>query len=65
MQAVAVAITSARSRSDQNGRQQGVAKMANVIEFYVPPNHKKKTRWVPESLRGKVIDFPTELKKPA
>jgi len=39
--------------------------MAKVIEFYVPSSHRKKTRWVPESLRGKVIDFPIELKKPA
>ena len=64
-QAVTVATTIARRQSDQNGRQQGVTHMAKVIEFYVPSNHKKKTRWVPESLRGKVIDFPTELKKPA
>jgi hypothetical protein len=65
MQAVAVAITRTPRQSDKNGRQQGVTNMAKVIEYYVPSNHKKKTRWVPESLRGKVIDFPTELKKPA
>ena len=64
-QAVTVATTTARRQSDQNGRQQGVTEMAKVIEYYVPSTHKKKTRWVPEGLRGKVIDFPTELKKPA
>jgi hypothetical protein len=64
-QAVTVAITRTPRQSDKNGRQQGVTNMAKVIEYYVPSNHKKKTRWVPESLRGKVIDFPIELKKPA
>lgn len=39
--------------------------MAKVIEFYVPSSYKKKTRWLPDSLRGKIIDFPGELKKPA
>jgi len=39
--------------------------VAKVIEYYVPSTHKKKTRWVPESLRGKVIEFPPDLKKPA
>jgi hypothetical protein len=64
-QAVTIATTTARRQSDQNGRQQGATVMAKVIEYYIPSKHKKKTRWVPESLRGKVIDFPIELKKPA
>jgi len=54
-----------RRESDQNGRQQGATNMAKLIEYYVPSTHKKKTRWVPQSLRGKVIDFPTDLKKSA
>ena len=65
-QAVTIATTTARRQSDQNGRQnKEYTDMAKVIEFYIPSTHKKKTRWIPESLRGKVIDFPAELKKPA
>jgi hypothetical protein len=51
--------------SDQNSRQQAVTNMAKLIEYYIPSTHKKRTRWVPQSLRGKVIDFPTDLKKSA
>jgi hypothetical protein len=32
--------------------------MAKLIEFYVPANFTPpKTRWTPEDLRGKIIDF--------
>ena len=32
--------------------------MAKLIEFYVPANFQRpKTRWTPEELRGKIIDF--------
>ena len=31
--------------------------MARVIEFYLPPSHKPKQRWVPIDARGKVIVF--------
>ena len=31
--------------------------MAKIIEFYVPPTHKGRERWVPPRLRGRVIDF--------
>jgi hypothetical protein len=32
--------------------------MAKLIEFYVPANFQTpKTRWTPEELRGKIIDF--------
>jgi hypothetical protein len=34
--------------------------MAYVIEFYVPARFKRKTKWVPEQLRGKVIAFPSD-----
>jgi hypothetical protein len=34
--------------------------MAKLIEFYVPANFQTpKTRWTPEELRGKIIDFPS------
>lgn len=38
---------------------------SKVIEFYVPDGHTKVTRWIPENLRGQVIEFPSPLKKPA
>ena len=39
--------------------------MAKVIEFYVPDRFRKKVRWVPPTQRGKVIEFPVEVKKSA
>jgi hypothetical protein len=40
--------------------------MAQVIEFYVPDRfRKKKVRWVPPEQRGKVIEFPSEIKRSA
>ena len=37
--------------------------MAKVIEFYVPSIFRKRARWIPPELRGKVIEFcPTEKK---
>jgi hypothetical protein len=39
--------------------------MAQVIEFYVPDRYKRKTKWTPAELRGKVIEFPTPVRKSA
>ena len=39
--------------------------MAQVIEFYIPSRFRKKVKWVPKADRGKVIEFPTEIKKSA
>jgi hypothetical protein len=39
--------------------------MAQVIEFYIPTRFKPKVKWVPVEQRGKVIAFPTDLKKSA
>jgi hypothetical protein len=39
--------------------------MARVIEFYVPTRFRKKVSWVPLTERGKVIEFPAEIKKSA
>jgi len=43
--------------------------MAQVIEFYIPARfHKKvkwKVKWIPPEQRGKVIDFPVEIRKSA
>ena len=39
--------------------------MAQVIEFYIPTRFKPKVKWVPVAQRGKIIAFPTDLKKSA
>jgi hypothetical protein len=39
--------------------------MAQVISFYIPTRFKPKVKWVPVEQRGKVIAFPTDLKKSA
>ena len=39
--------------------------MAKVIEFYIPAGFQRKSKWLPEEQRGKVIEFPAEIKKSA
>ncbi len=39
--------------------------MAQVIEFYIPARFKPKVKWVPPQQRGKILAFPTDLKKSA
>ena len=39
--------------------------MAQVIEFYIPSRFKPKVKWVPMEQRGKIIAFPTDLKRSA
>jgi hypothetical protein len=39
--------------------------MAQVIEFYIPARFKPKVKWAPVEQRGKIIAFPTDLKKSA
>jgi len=39
--------------------------MAHVIEFYIPARFKPKVKWEPQEERGKVIAFPSDLKKSA
>lgn len=39
--------------------------MAKVIEFYIPNNHRQNTKWVAPELRGKILEFPTQVKKSA
>lgn len=39
--------------------------MAKVIEFYVPGRFRKKVKWVPQEQRGKLIEFPAEVRKSA
>lgn len=39
--------------------------MAKIIEFYIRERFQKKVRWVPELLRGKVIEFSLSMTKSA
>ncbi len=39
--------------------------MARVIEFYIPARFKPKAKREIQEQRGKVIAFPSDLKKPA
>jgi len=39
--------------------------MARVIEFYIPARFKVNVKWIPPEQRGKIITFPTDLKKSA
>ena len=41
------------------------SEMAKVIEYYVPDKFRKIGKWIPPSLRGKVIRFPEAQKKTA
>ena len=39
--------------------------MAQVIEFYTPARFQKNVKWVHPKQRGKVIEFPADMKKSA
>ena len=39
--------------------------MAKVIEFYIPARFHKAVKWVPQELRGKVLEFPVAQKRTA
>jgi hypothetical protein len=39
--------------------------MAKIIEFYIPNNFRKRAKWVSPERRGKVIEFPSQMKKAA
>lgn len=39
--------------------------MAKVIEFYVPSNFRKPSKWVPQENRGRVLEFHMVQKKTA
>ena len=39
--------------------------MAKVIEFYTPSRFHKKVKWMSPEQRGKVIQFPYEVRKSA
>jgi len=39
--------------------------MANVIEFYIPTRFHRREKLIPLAQRGKVLEFPAELRKSA
>jgi hypothetical protein len=39
--------------------------MARVIEFYIPSQFRKPMKWIPSDQRGKVLEFPAEIRKSA
>jgi hypothetical protein len=39
--------------------------MAKVIEFYIPARFHKQVKWTPVVNRGKVIEFPAQVRKSA
>ena len=39
--------------------------MARIIEFHIPADFKSQMKWVPQEERGRLVVFPSNLKKPA
>jgi hypothetical protein len=39
--------------------------MARIIEFHIPADFKPKITWVSQEDRGRLVVFPSDLKKPA
>ena len=49
---------------DSRARAKEVA-MAKVIEFYIPQNFRRTTKWVPDVQRGKILELRPPTKKSA
>jgi len=49
----------------EDQRKAGRNYMAKVIEFYIPERFRKKSKWIPEEQRGKVIEFRPQPQKSA
>jgi len=39
--------------------------MAKVIQFYIPQNFRRTTKWVPDGQRGIILELRPQTKKPA
>jgi hypothetical protein len=46
-------------------RREAEATVAKVIEFYTPDKFRKRVKWVSPEHRGKIIEFPSPVKKSA
>jgi hypothetical protein len=42
-----------------------IVAQAQVIEFYVPDSFQRKVKWIPAEQRGKLIEFPRNVRKSA
>ena len=49
---------------DSRTRAKEVA-MAKVIQFYIPQNFQRTTKWVPDGQRGIILELRPQTKKPA
>jgi len=49
---------------DSRSRAKEVA-MAKVIEFYIPQNFRRTTKWVPDVQRGKLLELRLQTKRSA
>jgi len=57
-------LKSYRQRMGILEKKAGMA-VAKVIEFYIPNNFRKSVKWVSPEQRGKIIEFPSQIKKSA
>lgn len=39
--------------------------MAKIIEFYIPQGFRKVSRWLPPTVRGKLLEFQVPVRKSA
>jgi hypothetical protein len=38
--------------------------MTVVIEFYIPARFRTRTKWIPPSQRGKLVEFSARIEEP-
>jgi hypothetical protein len=53
------------SRSGAPRRRERRLTVAKIIEFYIPGNSRKSVKWIPVELRGKIIEFASQIEKSA
>ena len=53
-----------QDHDDSRARAKEVA-MAKVIEFYIPQNFRRTTKWVPDAQRGKIVELRPQTNKSA
>jgi hypothetical protein len=57
--------TSSRGCEDHRDSRTREVAMAKVIEFYIPQNFRRTTKWVPDVLRGKILELRPQTTKSA
>ena len=53
-----------KDHDDSSARAKEVT-MAKVIEFYIPQNFRRATKWIPNAQRGKILELRPQTKKSA